>query len=47
MATALADAVLPLATRNDCARSLGGMLWIASESGATQTVFSFTVPARP
>jgi signal transduction histidine kinase len=38
---------LGLAIAYDCARSLGGMLWIASESGATQTVFSFTVPARP
>ncbi|MFO0624997.1 MAG: HAMP domain-containing sensor histidine kinase [Polyangiales bacterium] len=37
---------LGLAIAYDCARSLGGMLWIASEAGATLTVFSFTVPAR-
>ncbi len=37
---------LGLAIAYDCARSLGGRLWIASDPGAKVTVFSFTVPAR-
>ena len=48
---ALVGPLLPRQARggrwNDHRTTLGGMLWIASESGATQTVFSFTVPARP
>lgn len=44
--TSRAPSGLGLAIAYDSARSLGGTLWIASEPGATRTVFSFTVPAR-
>lgn len=37
---------LGLAIAYDCARSLGGMLWIASDPGDEKTVFAFTVPAK-